>query len=361
MQLTHILAIDDDENVLKTYQTLFSSGSVSVDIDSALDDLSESLDVDLDLTTSSSETPLGANFRLSCASSGESGYQKVQEAIDCGHPFAVIYLDMRMPPGWNGLVTAEKIREIDPDVRIVLITAYSDCSMTEIRNQIGVDFHFLDKPVDRNELTQLTMLLADQWNKFNELQYYRQQLEIEIQSLRMQMIEKDAAKEELYQLARTDTLTGAYNRLVLDERYRQAGERAKMSSKMIGLFIFDLDKFKEINDDEGHHVGDAFLIETTKRLSSEIRQTDIVVRLGGDEFCVLAEGLTTDGVMILTHRLRMALEAPFAFEGKIYIIYASLGVAISEDGDEELVELLKTADVLMYEEKRKKNISFRAS
>ncbi|MBT4606493.1 MAG: response regulator, partial [Thiotrichales bacterium] len=95
--------------------------------------------------------------------------QKLIEASEAGDPYAVIYLDMRMPTGWDGLETAERIREVDTEVRIVLITAYMDYSLTEIRQRIGVNFDFLTKPVDVNELLQLTLSLAAQWSQGRDL------------------------------------------------------------------------------------------------------------------------------------------------------------------------------------------------
>ncbi|MBT5746520.1 MAG: response regulator, partial [Gammaproteobacteria bacterium] len=106
---------------------------------------------------------------LDHAMSGQEGLQKLIEASEAGDPYAVIYLDMRMPTGWDGLETAERIREVDTEVRIVLITAYMDYSLTEIRQRIGVNFDFLTKPVDVNELLQLTLSLAAQWSQGRDL------------------------------------------------------------------------------------------------------------------------------------------------------------------------------------------------
>ena len=276
------------------------------------------------------------------------------EASREGRPYSVVYLDMRIPPGWDGLKTAEMIRSVDQTVRIILITAYSDYSMTAIRSRIGVDFHFLNKPVDKKELLQLTQMLVDQWNQFNELQFYREQLENQVSDLRNQVAEMDEEEKKLNQLARTDALTGVCNRLVLEERFKEAQIRVNRSPKMLGILLLDLDKFKEVNDTEGHHVGDAFLIETAKRLVQEVRQSDVVIRLGGDEFCILAEGLTEDGVTILIQRLRMSLESSFIFEDKNYLIHCSIGYTLALSGTETLETLMKQADQSMYEEKRRK-------
>ena len=158
-QKWRILAIDDESAVHETYDAIFESK-----MDSELDEL------DLLLGGPGPEESEFAMFALEHAMSGKEGLQKIVEAIDVNNPFAVIYLDMRMPMGWDGLETAQHIREIDQEVRIILITAYMDHSLTDIRKKIGVKFEFLSKPVDSNELLQLTLSLATSWSQGRTLE-----------------------------------------------------------------------------------------------------------------------------------------------------------------------------------------------
>ena len=143
-----ILAIDDEASVHETYQAIL--GSNNQDFDDGLMEL-----VGLTEVEEVDESP---SFILDSAYSGEEGLQCVIKSERQGAPYAVVFLDMRMPPGWDGLKTAEKIREIDPAIRIILITAYMDYELSDIRHRIGKDFIFLSKPVNRDELLQLTTL-----------------------------------------------------------------------------------------------------------------------------------------------------------------------------------------------------------
>ncbi len=160
-----ILAIDDEQSVHETYDAIYDDAHEDEleEIEGLIGLLGEDEDSEQDESSDLSR------FQLDHAMGGEEGYQMLVDACELGSPYAVIYLDMRMPAGWDGLQTAEKIREIDSEVRIVLITAYMDYSLTEIRQRIGVNFDFLTKPVDVNELLQLTFSLATQWSQARDL------------------------------------------------------------------------------------------------------------------------------------------------------------------------------------------------
>ncbi len=155
-----IIAIDDDASVHDTYNAIFHQQVVD-----ELDDIGLLIGIERE-----DEYTDASRFELENALSGQEGLQKVLQAHEEGNPYAVIFLDMRMPGGWDGLKTAEKIREHDEDVRIILITAYMDYELTDIRERIGVNFQFLTKPVNAQELMQLTLSLAMQWSQARELE-----------------------------------------------------------------------------------------------------------------------------------------------------------------------------------------------
>ena len=155
-----ILAIDDESMVHDTYRAIFCER-----VENELEGLFGEAQQD----ESECSCSIASHFRLDHAVSGKEGFQMLLEAAESEDPYAVLFLDMRMPGGWDGLETAEKIREVDPDVRIILITAYMDYRLTEIRQRIGVNFEFLTKPVDVNELLQLTLSLATQWSQARDL------------------------------------------------------------------------------------------------------------------------------------------------------------------------------------------------
>ncbi|WP_037912045.1 diguanylate cyclase CdgB [Actinacidiphila yeochonensis] len=133
-----------------------------------------------------------------------------------------------------------------------------------------------------------------------------------------------------------------------DEGDEEVGPEA---GKGLAVLFCDLDGFKAINDQHGHHAGDAVLIEVARRLTGAVRDGDTVARLGGDEFVVLADGLTPADAADLTVRLRNAIIPPIRFEGRAVRVGASFGIGWAACGM-TAEEVLHSADQRMYVEKR---------
>ncbi len=143
----------------------------------------------------------------------------------------------------------------------------------------------------------------------------------------------------------TDALTGLPNRT----RLRQRTEAALLGEERVALVLFDLDRFKEVNDTLGHHVGDALLAVVARRLSEAVRPCDTVARLGGDEFALLLPGVRDSAAAVQTaERLRTVVTEAVLLEGLLVDVGASVGVAVSPDDGLTLDDLLQRADVAMY-------------
>ncbi|HEX8704454.1 MAG TPA: response regulator [Myxococcaceae bacterium] len=102
-------------------------------------------------------------FELDSAYQGQEGLAKVKEAIAAGRPYALVFLDYRMPPGWNGFETLRELRKVAPDVPVVLCSAYSDHSWDDIAQEFGGEHHVteLRKPFDQSSLHNLAMKLSE--------------------------------------------------------------------------------------------------------------------------------------------------------------------------------------------------------
>ena len=152
--------------------------------------------------------------------------------------------------------------------------------------------------------------------------------------------------------ASTDELTGLGNRRLFYDRLTAALAR-RGEGESLGLLLIDLDRFKEINNTLGHHVGDMLLRELGPRLSGALRSSDLLVRLGGDEFAVLL-GRSRDAVMaeVVAQRLLDTLHQPFVLEGVSFHVDASIGIALAPDHAVDRDTLLQRADVAMYQAKR---------
>lgn len=156
-----------------------------------------------------------------------------------------------------------------------------------------------------------------------------------------------AAHRALARRARTDALTSAANRAGLEAAYRHARQREPETT--LGLLLCDLDQFKAINDTYGHVTGDLVLQRISTRLEQCVRQSDLVVRFGGDEFVILLDPAPADPTA-LTSRLAEAIAGPITLDGRAHHITASIGYSTLRPGD-DLTTRLSTADRHMYRAK----------
>ena len=155
-----------------------------------------------------------------------------------------------------------------------------------------------------------------------------------------------------------DHLTGLANRALLEDRLRTALARTAREPAVVALLYLDLDDFKMVNDSLGHPVGDALLVEVARRLQLALRASDTLARMGGDEFAVLIEGLTSvDEATATARRLLRAMREPITLPSGDLVVGASIGMAVGDGGSagspsEQTARLLRNADLAMYEAKR---------
>lgn len=161
------------------------------------------------------------------------------------------------------------------------------------------------------------------------------------------------ASERLDYLAHHDALTGLPNRAYFQERLEQCLERAKRYQRQFALLFLDLDRFKEVNDTLGHHVGDALLCRVAEVLSAQIRTVDAIARLGGDEFVVILEDIPAP--RFVTHFVDRVMEdfsQPFHIEGREFFVTVSIGISLYPSDGREFETLVRQADIAMYQAKK---------
>ena len=157
---------------------------------------------------------------------------------------------------------------------------------------------------------------------------------------------------ELFQRAHYDSLTGLPNRELLHDRLHQAVAQAQREDHALAVLFVDLDRFKAVNDTHGHPVGDELLKETALRLSSVVRHADTVARLGGDEYALLLPNVHGPiEAEAIAAKAAEVLRRPFRAEGHQSFVSASIGIAMFPEDGSTAIELLRKADMAMFNAK----------
>jgi len=193
-----ILVVDDNPNIHKDFQTILLEEQESTTLDALRNEV---------FGNTKSEPQTKNIFELDFASQGKEGIEKVKQACSENRPYELAFVDMRMPPGWDGLKTIEHIWQVDPKIQVVICTAYSDYSWGDITERLGKSDNLLilKKPFDSAEVAQLAVALTEKWNLARQAAIKMEQLE--------QMVKE-----------RTDKLTEVNNQLKQEIAEREQAE-----------------------------------------------------------------------------------------------------------------------------------------
>lgn len=164
---------------------------------------------------------------------------------------------------------------------------------------------------------------------------------------------RKCAERELEMIALTDTLTGVASRYHLYAALEEACKKAARQNCSVALMSIDLDGFKEVNDTYGHLGGDEALVNVANRIKKCIRESDILARLGGDEFVIVFEGLEHRGsIFKLAESILQCVAGEMQLQGNSICLGASIGIAFYPDHGKTPQELLRYADLALYESKQ---------
>lgn len=170
--------------------------------------------------------------------------------------------------------------------------------------------------------------------------------------LRAMTVSLSARSETLEQAALTDGLTGVQNRRYFDDALKEYLGEFRRIGKPVGLMLLDLDHFKQVNDTHGHDVGDEVLKAVAKTLKDMTRYHDVVARLGGEEFAVVAPNMDPDLLLKLAERIRRAIAGLAVKSGNVSLrVTTSVGLSVW-DGKENAEDFFRRADKQLYEAKR---------
>ncbi len=169
-------------------------------------------------------------------------------------------------------------------------------------------------------------------------------------AIRIDISARKLAEEKIFYMAGHDSLTGIGNRVVLHEKLEEALARLRRRQETFSIFMLDLDGFKYVNDTLGHASGDELLKKLAHRLSSSLRETDILTRLGGDEFAIIQSGEPNqrEAAIALAVKVLEIVSSPFNLDGHKVTVGTSIGIALAPEDGNDSGELLKKADLALY-------------
>ena len=340
-QPIRVLVVDDEQAVLGAYAKVLGATGRSADR-TAIDELRAKLFLaNAGASVAGNSAPPAAQFETVFCGGAEAAIAAVREACAADRPFAVAFLDMRMPPGPDGAWTAGKIRELDPQVEIVICTAYSDVDPVEIGRRVPPEdkLFYLQKPFHPHEVRQMALALGGK---------------------------RAVEQRRLTAISDFDPLTGLPNRSRFLKYLSHAVQSAKQYGRMLSVLYVDLNNFRRINDVLGHIVGDEMMRKVAQHLREILRgdavkaggslpdiATDDIARLGGDQFMILLHDLddpkdASDVAALLTR----PLATPARFEHSPVTLTASVGIAIYPNDSADDEALFRHSGIAMYNAKR---------
>ena len=266
-----------------------------------------------------------AKFDVHSRNQGEAAVEAVKAAIASNSPYAIVFLDIRMPPGMDGIEAAKQIRLVDPNVNIVIVTGSVSPAPENIGKQIppADKVFFFQKPFHAMECRQLAAALCGKWHADMALRSANEDLERRVE-------ERTAA---LQKLAYFDVVTRLPNQLLLLEELKALIEKAEDTEGDTVVVLIDIDRFSFINETLGYDAGTELLRSIANRLSrtfcDEMGQRMAVVgRFGADEFAILVPGIANDSeIRKLAELVRDTVEAPFLINGRDLFLKVSIGVS----------------------------------
>nr|WP_229489606.1 EAL domain-containing protein [Pseudoduganella namucuonensis] len=287
-----------------------------------LEELAQVLVVDDDRSTRSTlrYTLQRDGFQVEEASDGEQALAMLKRFQP-----DVILMDAVMPV-MDGFTACAKLQEMPggSTIPVLMITALQDNSSVERAFAAGAS-DYIPKPIHYAVLSQRVR----------------------------RIIEANRAEKRIRHLAYNDLLTGLPNRTLFFELLAQGIEQARAADNLLAVLFMDLDRFKYVNDNLGHDVGDRLLVAVAQRVRHSVRNVDTVARLGGDEFTVVLGELDGPAAAAnAAHNICRVLAAPFQIDGHDIFVTSSVGIAMYPHDGGDVATLVKHADSAMYRAKK---------
>ncbi|HEX2947818.1 MAG TPA: EAL domain-containing protein [Clostridia bacterium] len=376
--LCRILITDDNRDIHDDIKYILDSSSENTDDYSETKRLKQELFGE-SASQAGNEKVTGIKYRIDDAYQGEEAVRMVRTAMEAGDPYSLVFMDVRMPPGIDGIETVERIWKIDPDVGIVICTAYSDYSWDQIVLKLGQNDNllFIKKPFDSVSLKQIALAMTTKWSLKLQVNAHIGSLEKQVEirtneltelvgKLKGEITLRKEKEKQLAYSAHYDSLTELLNRRSFYSSLSEITGEGNSRKDKFALFYLDLDDFKNVNDVFGHDTGDKLLIEVAGRIRkvlaghamnipdyiSENGMVRAIFRLGGDEFTAIVDESRREELEKIAQKLIDAIKVPFIIFGNEIDTSCCIGISICQQDSLPSETLLKFADLALYEAKR---------
>ena len=284
-----------------------------------------------------------AGYDVVACENGKQALDAIRREVTC-----IVVADWMMPE-MDGLELCRTVRGLTQMhalafVYFILLTAHSDKDQIVAGLEAGAD-DYLTKPYDAQEL--LARLRAGERICALQTELMHRQIELHKVNGKLAVLNRQLGK-----LANTDPLTELANRRRLFERLIETWSLSDRSNQPLSCVMFDIDRFKSINDTYGHAAGDQVLKDVAAAVRRCVRRYDILGRIGGEEFCVVCPETTVDGASLLAERIRETVaNIECNWKGQRFSVAVSLGVAGRTASHEVPDALIAAADAMLYKAK----------
>ncbi len=344
-----VLVVDDDPTLISEYVRCLGE---DFEQDFATTTLT---DIEKVLLGEETDEHGAAKFEVHSRNQGEAAVEAVEAAIAAGKPYSIVFLDIHMPPGLDGIAAAKQIRVLDPNVNIVVVTDSASAAPENLGKQIppADKIFFFQKPFHALECRQLAAALCGKWHSDWALRSANEELEKRVE-------ERTAA---LQKLAYFDVVTRLPNQLLLLEELKALIEKAEDTAGDTVVVLIDIDRFSFINETMGYEAGTELLRSMGNRLSRTFcdeagHRMAVVGRFGADEFAVLVPGIENDAeIRELAELVTDTVEAPFLINGRDLFMKVSIGVSWHPVHGRDAKSVYRCAESALHRSMRSLNSS----
>ncbi len=339
-----VLVVDDDAMMISEYVRClgedFEPGSASATL----------TELEKALFGEETDEHGAARFEVHSCNQGQAAVDAVENAIQAESPYSIVFIDIRMPPGMDGIAAARKIRKLDPNVNIVIVTGSMNIEAKTLVLDIPPSdkIFFFKKPFHAVECRQLAAALCGKWHSDMALRRANEDLERRVD-------ERTAA---LHKLAYFDPVTRLPNQLLLLDQLQALIEKSEDSDGDTITVLLDIDRFSFINETLGYGSGSELLRSIGTRLSRAFRDDErfadsVVGRFGADEFAIAVSGVGSEAeIREVTDTVKRTIEEPFLINGRDLFLKAAIGAAWHPDHGRDALAVFRSAEAALHRSMR---------